>query len=177
MIRKNFVLIFFIFFTSCGYEAIFSKKNFDLYNFTISEINFEGDRVVNIRLNQKLMTVKRSDTKSKKIIDNENKYTLDIISNSIKTITAKDSKGDPASYKITVTASLNAKGTNSNIKNSAYNSSFKYDNLTDKIELRNYERQIKFNLAENIANEILSDISNLSGNSETSLNISDLDAN
>ena len=45
-----------------------------------------------------------------------------------------------------------------------YIENFKYNNLEDKIELRNYEREIKLNLAENITNKIIFDIAKLDDN-------------
>ena len=54
MLKKTFLLILFLFVYSCGYEAIHSKKNMVSYNFSINEINFVGDREVNLKIKQKL---------------------------------------------------------------------------------------------------------------------------
>ena len=52
----SFLLLFLL--SSCGYEATYSKKNLLNYDFSISEINFTGDREVNIKMEEKLSNYK-----------------------------------------------------------------------------------------------------------------------
>ena len=56
MLKKTFVTTScnFLFLSSCGYEAIHSKKNSLNYNFSISELNFIGDRDINLKMKEKL---------------------------------------------------------------------------------------------------------------------------
>ena len=153
MIKKKISLIIFLFLTSCGYEAMYSKKNLADYDFTINEISYSGDRQLNIRINQKLMAFRREGIK--KTIN------LEIKSEFERIITAKDSKGDSTSYEIQIKVSLKVLKAKSPT-NINYIESFKYNNLDNKIELRNYEKEIKFNLSENITNKIIYDLSKLS---------------
>jgi len=53
MLKKTILIVVFLFTTSCGYEAKHSIKNTEDYNFSFSNINFEGDRDVNLKIKQK----------------------------------------------------------------------------------------------------------------------------
>ena len=67
MQKKIFKLLLLLFLTSCGYEAMHSKKNTINYNFSISEINFNGDREINQKIKAKLnnYTLDKKDKNSK----------------------------------------------------------------------------------------------------------------
>ena len=54
MQKKIFTLLLLLFLSSCGYEAIYSKKNSKNYNFFISELSFIGDRDINLRMKERL---------------------------------------------------------------------------------------------------------------------------
>ena len=55
-LKKIFIFpIFFLFFLSCGYTPIFSKKD---VNFSIENIKFLGDRVVNEKISYSLSNYK-----------------------------------------------------------------------------------------------------------------------
>lgn len=173
MIKKIFVLTIFIFLTSCGYEATFSQKNLELHNFNVGKIDFKGSRNVNIRLNQKLLTIQKENVKK---AVSQTKFILNIVSESSTTVITKDAKGNPATYENTVTVVLNVSG-GPGINNAVYTGSTKYDHLEDRIELRKYEREIEFNLAENIANDILFDLSSLNEGIRKSSENSDINDN
>ena len=55
--------IFFLFFLSCGYTPIFSKKD---VNFSIENIEFLGDKNVKEKINQVLSSYKNKSDKVKK---------------------------------------------------------------------------------------------------------------
>ena len=54
MFQKKIILLLLLLLSSCGYEAIYSKKNSVNYNFSVSELNFVGDRTVNLKIKEKL---------------------------------------------------------------------------------------------------------------------------
>ena len=54
MFQKQIILLLLLLLSSCGYEAIYSKKNSVNYNFSVSELNFVGDRTVNLKIKEKL---------------------------------------------------------------------------------------------------------------------------
>ena len=95
MINKTFILIFFLFVCSCGYQPIYSKKNIANNSFSINQLIFEGDKNINLRMKEKL--------NSYKLIKKDRNFTLKIKSDSDKIILAKNLAGDPTDFKITVT--------------------------------------------------------------------------
>ena len=153
MLKKIFLLFVLVFLSSCGYEAIYSKKNSVNYNFSISKLNFIGDRDINLKLKEKLNNY----TLSKK----DKNFTLKIFSISTKTIAAKDTSGDATSFKNIVTLNLEI-SMNGKLKNSfMITESFNYNNNYNKFNLKKYEKEIKNNLAETIAKKIIFKLSNI----------------
>ena len=65
MEKKIFTFILLIFLSSCGYEATYSVKNIKSYDFSISKLNFIGEREVNLKIKQKLnnYTLTKNDKK------------------------------------------------------------------------------------------------------------------
>ena len=153
MLKKIFLLFVLVFLSSCGYEAIYSKKNSVNYDFSISKLNFIGDRDINLKLKEKLNNY----TLSKRDKD----FTLKIFSISTKTIAAKDTSGDATSFKNIVTLNLEI-SMDGTLKNSfMITESFNYNNNSNKFSLKKYEKEIKNNLAETIAKKIIFKLSNI----------------
>ena len=152
--KKNlFLLLFFLFLSSCGYDAIYSKKNSTNYNFSVSKLNFIGDRDINLKMKERL----NSYTLNKK---NKN-FKVKISSTSSKTVAAKDTTGDATSFKNTVIINVEI-STNDKLKNSfVMSESFNYNNNSDKFSLKRYEREIKNNLAETISEKLIFKLSNI----------------
>ena len=94
MSKKLVILILFLFLSSCGYDAVYSKRNTDNYEFSIDSLNFIGDRNINLKIKEKL----RNYTSNKK----DKIFTLKISSTLEKLILAKDTSGDPTSFKSTI---------------------------------------------------------------------------
>ena len=140
MLNKIFILVLFFFLSSCGYEAIHSKKNLINYNFSISELNFTGDRNVNLKIKEKLNIY----TLTKK---NKN-FILKISSTVEKIILAKDTAGDPTNFKNTILINVEILKRDSLLQNFQIIENFNYDNVTNKFELTRYEREIIDNLTE-----------------------------
>ena len=153
MQKKKFLLLFFLFLSSCGYDAVYSKKNSINYNFSIDELNFIGDRDINLKMKERL----NSYTLNKKNKD----FKIKISSTSAKTVAAKDTTGDATSFKNTVIINVEI-STNDKLKNSfVMSESFNYNNNSDKFSLKKYEREIKNNLAETISEKLIFKLSNI----------------
>ena len=153
MLKKIFLLFVLVFLSSCGYEAIYSKKNSVNYDFSISKLNFIGDRDINLKLKEKLNNY----TLTKR----DKNFTLKIFSISTKTIAAKDTSGDATSFKNIVTLNLEI-SMDGTLKNSfMITESFNYNNNSNKFSLKKYEKEIKNNLAETIAKKIIFKLSNI----------------
>ena len=152
--KKNiFLLLFFLLLSSCGYDAIYSKKNSINYNFSINKLNFVGDRDINLKIKKKLTSY----TLGKK----DKNFEIKIYSASTKTVSANDTKGDATGFKNTVTVNIEI-SENDKLKNSfAISESFNYNNNSDKFSLKRYEREIKNNLAETISDKLIFKLSNI----------------
>ena len=153
MQKKIFLLLVFLLLSSCGYEAIYSKKNSLNYNFSISKLNFVGDRDINLKMKEKLTNY---------TLDKKNKnFEIKIYSTSTKSVAANDTTGDAVSFKNTVAVNVEV-SKNDKLKNSfGISESFNYNNNSDKFSLRKYEREIKNNLAETISNKLIFKLSNI----------------
>ena len=151
MLKNSFIIFLCFFITSCGYEAMHSKKNRINYDFSISKLNFEGDRVVNLKMKERLNNY---------ILNKKDKdYILKITSDIAKITLAKNLAGDPTKFKIKVSVNIlvlnNAKVAN----NLIFVESFNYDNIADKFDLKRYERELKNNLAETITQKLVFELS------------------
>ena len=147
MLKKTFLLILFLSISSCGYEAMHSKKNVTNYDFSITKIDFEGNRDFNLKMKERLNVY----TLAKK----NKKFSLKIKSVSQKVIFAKDLTGDPISYKNTISMTIDVLLKDDVPKILSIVKSFNYNNNTDKYALKKYEKEIKNNLAESAAQELI----------------------
>ena len=153
MLKKILPLILFLFLSTCGYQAIYSKKNMVNYDFSISKIDFIGDRTINLKIKEKLSNFSTS-KKSKDFI-------LNISSIAEKTVLAKDNSGDPTNFKSTITVNFEIL-INKNFKDSLQViESFNYKNNNNKFDLKRYEREILSNLAETATDKLIFKLSNI----------------
>ena len=153
MLKKILPLILFLFLSTCGYQAIYSKRNMVNYDFSISKIDFMGDRTINLKIKEKLSNFSTS-KKSKDFI-------LNISSIAEKTVLAKDNSGDPTNFKSTITVNFEIL-INNNFKDSLQViESFNYKNNNNKFDLKRYEREILSNLAETATDKLIFKLSNI----------------
>ena len=153
MIKRILLLLMFVSTISCGYETILSKKNGSNYNFSVEEMVFEGNRIINLKVKEKL-SIYRLNKKAKN-------FTLKIKSANSKVVIGKNLKGDPTNFKnianLYVTVLLE-----NNVRNILkFETSFNYYNSKNKFDLKNYEKNIKKNSAEKMANELIVKLSNI----------------
>jgi hypothetical protein len=144
-----FTFLFFLFLSSCGYEATYSLKNRAIYAFTISELVLTGDRQVNLKIKQMLNPYNNPKIKEEK------DFRLKISSSSEKIITAKDTSGDATKFKNEITVNVQVFLNGENKSNLVIKEDFIYDNNSDTFELKTYENEIKNNLAEAAVDKIL----------------------
>ena len=151
--KKIFTFILLIFLSSCGYEAIYSVKKIESYNFSISKLSFIGDREINLKLKQKLNNYSQ-ETKDINL-------TLKITSTSEKIILAKNVAGDSTNFKIKTIVNIDVFNKEKLKSNFIITESFNYDNNSNKFELKNYEKEIKRNLADIITEKLIFKLSNI----------------
>ncbi len=153
MEKKIFTFILLIFLSSCGYEAIYSVKNIKNYDFSISKLSFIGDREINLKIKQKLNNY----TQEIKDIN----FILKITSTSEKIILAKNDAGDSTSFKIKTIVNIDVFNKEKLKSNFIITESFNYDNNSNKFELKNYEKEIKRNLADIITEKLIFKLANI----------------
>ena len=152
MFKKTFLIFVFLFITSCGYEAMHSIKNLSKYDFSIESINLSGDRDVNLAIEQRINNYKL-DKKSRQ-------FTLNINTSSTKETLAKNTAGDPTSFENTTSIDVQVYMADDLKGTFKIEKKFKYNNISNKFDLDNYEQSLKQNLAETITNELLFKLSN-----------------
>jgi hypothetical protein len=153
MFQKKIIFLLLFLLSSCGYEAIHSKKNFVNYSFSISELSFVGDRKVNIKIKEELSNY----TQSKEDKD----FILKIYSTSQKIILAKDLAGDTTTFKNTISINVEVL-MNNKLKNKfIILESFNYNNISNKFNLKKYEAEIKNNLTEMATDKLIFKLSKI----------------
>jgi hypothetical protein len=140
--------IFFLFFLSCGYTPIFSKKD---VNFNIENIKFLGDKDVKEKINHSLSNYRNKSNKEKKV---------SLIVNSSKKISvaSKNSKGEAQTNRISieVIVKINLSENNFLVKN--FSKSSIYTIIDRKSEQKLIENKLTENLSSEIALEIIFEI-------------------
>jgi len=149
----NYILsLFFLFlFSGCAYEPILKNKN---YQFSVNFEEIVGDEKVN-----SIIVNNFNNLISKKQI-----YDLSISSTKEKNIISKDSKGDPAIFELIIKVDYTVKKDEKTLIKNKLNRKSTYNNISDKFELENYEKNIVKNLSTNIYNKIINSISEINDN-------------
>ena len=139
MKKKPLVFYFFliILVQACGYEPIYSSKN---YLFKIKDINYENNRINNQIVNS-LRSISNKNAK--------NLINLDIKSRKKKNIITKDKSGDPLIFELIIFADIVI---NDNQK--TFMGKQIYNNKKNKFELNEYEIELEKQITDNIINEI-----------------------
>ena len=153
MLKRKIILLFLFLLSSCGYEAIHSKKNSSNYIFSVSELSFVGEKIINQKIKQRLNNY----TRNKKDKD----FILRISSSSEKIILARNVAGDATSFKNTVSINIKVLMNNKFENNFIITESFNYNNISNKFNLKKYEEEIKNNLAEAATDKIIFKLSNI----------------
>ena len=148
-LKKIFILLtLFLFFSSCGYTPIFSKKDI---NFSIESIEFFGDRDVKEKISHALSSYKNKPNKEKKI--------LLVITNSKNiTIASKNVKGEAQTNRIIVNVNVKIILAENNIVVKNFSKSSIYDVIDRKSEQKLIENKLIENLSGEIALQIIFEI-------------------
>jgi len=145
----NYILIFLLFFLfNCAYEPILKSKN---YLFSINVSNINGDKEINSIIINKFGSLK----------ENEKKYDLDLSTKKEKNIISKDSKGDPSIFELLINVEYSVKKDGKTIIENEIKRKTTYNNITDKFELENYEKNIINNISTVISDYIMLSISKI----------------
>ena len=142
------LLALFLFFSSCGYAPIFSKKD---VNFSIEKIEFSGVNDVKKNINQALSSYKNKPGKTKQI-------SLVITNSKNITIASKNSKGEAQTNKISVDVNAKIILAENNIIEKNFSKSSIYDVIDRKSEQKLIENKLIENLSSGIAQQIILEI-------------------
>ena len=148
MIKKK-ILLLLIFFSlaSCDYNPIYSNKSFS--NFHVSKFETSGDAKINRKI-RSLLNIKEGNNL-------ENSYTLSIISKKDKVTVAKDNLGNVSIFKISVQVFVtifDSLDPENIIKTKDFSSTYSYNNVKNKFDLSQYQKDIENNLINKIVEEI-----------------------
>ena len=145
----NYILIFFLFtLSSCDYKPILSYKN---YKFSINVDKITGDEKVNSIITNNLNNLK----------GNEKEFYVTLSSKKEKNIISKDSKGDPSIFELIINVNYNVKLNGEIVIENNILRKTTYNNISDKFELENYEKNMIDNLSRNISDRIVFSISEI----------------
>tara|TARA_Y100000992_G_C21242331_1_gene481386 strand:- start:8 stop:451 length:444 start_codon:yes stop_codon:yes gene_type:complete len=125
------------FLQGCGYEPVYSSKNF---LFKVEKINYENNRINN------------QIARSLKSISNENaqnNLNLNLSSKKQKKVISKNKSGDPVIFELAILITIKIEG-----EEMIFVSKQSYNNNENKFELNEYENEIE----EQLVNEIVDDI-------------------
>ena len=149
--KKIFLVILILLLNNCGYTPIYSSKdsNFKIVSLTSNVQNSLTNYIEN----------------SVSVFSNENSNkNLNIIIDLKEDISVilKDSKGDPSKNRLTVTVDVSLFDVNKDLVTSnSFSESFQYNIDDNKFNLKQYEKNIKFTLVEQIAEQIIEFLINL----------------
>ena len=151
MLKKiYFIIIVSFLIQGCDYKPIYSNNN--EFNFTINDLKFSGDKVVNNYLEKKLITLSKANT--------DKEYKIIINTAYSKSSIAKNKSGNTTDYKLTL--SLNLKliqldASKNKLKQEefSFNENFIITKNDNTFEQTNYENLMKNNLAEILLNRLI----------------------
>ena len=148
MLKKFVLFIILILLSSgCDYTPIHSIKT---NNTEIKIISMSGDKEINNYLSKELE--KKSKASSEKI-------EVIINTNFSKRVLAKDTKSSATDYELQVIGNFELRKDDKS-KSFKITEKFRYKNLNDNYEQKNYEKMIKLNLAQIIISKLNLSINN-----------------
>ena len=149
--KKNLLIILLLLLNSCGFTPIYSSKDSN-YNIISFEKNINNNLTSYI---QNSISALSNENASKSLNINLN-FTEDI------SVILKDSKGDPSRNRLTVTIDISLSGVNENlIASNVFSESFEYNIDDNKFNLKQYEKNLKFSLVEQITQQIIAFLANV----------------
>ena len=149
--KKNLLIILLLLLNSCGFTPIYSSKDSN-YNIISIKKNINNNLTSYI---QNSISALSNENASKSLNINLN-FTEDI------SVILKDSKGDPSRNRLTVTIDMSISGVNENlIASNVFSESFEYNIEDNKFNLKQYEKNLKFSLVEQITQQIIAFLANV----------------
>ena len=149
--KKIFLVILILLLNNCGYTPIYSSKD---SNFKIVNLNSNVNNSLTNYIKNSISVFSNVDSDKKLNISFNLKENFSVI--------LKDSKGDPAKNKLTITVDVSLFDTNKNlVASNSFSESFQYNIDDNKFNLKQYEKNLKFSLIEQISQQIIEFLTNV----------------
>lgn len=155
MIKKFLILIIsFNLISHCGFTPLYSNKS-DV-NFSITSIEFEGDKELNNFLKNSLNKFTNNES--------EKKYTIKINSNYSKNVLSKNKAAETTNFELSTNTTFQILSNNKILKEFKISEKKIMDNIDDDFEEQKNEKIAKQNFASSMTNKLVTEISILNDN-------------
>ena len=142
---KKILIILIFALTSCGYQPLYSNKSSNKIIF--KKIELIGNKNINNRIISGTFINQNSEQYThEKIILKNNKNIIE---------TSRDSKGQPDTYKMTITLDVFIEDKQNNIREIIITEDFSYKNLENKFDLSEYEISVESDLLKKISDQLI----------------------
>ena len=137
---------------NCGFQPILTNT---VDSFSINIENSSGSKRVNKIIGDTISSFK----------DSNNIYNIILISTETNNVISRTNKGDPNILEIIVDLNYTVKKNNKILFEKSTSERSKYNNISDKFELKKSKDILVKNLAENLAQDIILTISSINNDS------------
>ena len=144
MLKKILLITLICSIFGCGYEPLYLKKNKLLV--PIKSWQLDGNKKINNAIISTLNLKKNRDKETGYELKLNAKKTLEVIS--------KDKNGNPAVYRTSVIVDFLLNDNDKTIKQKRFIEDFVYNNIKNKFDLSQYQKNIEENLINKIAEKI-----------------------
>ena len=145
MLKKIFFIVLSLsLLSNCQYKPLYSSQNKIDYKIIIT--SFTGDKDINNFINANL--IRSSKKSSNKIVN------ISFNTQYSKNVLAKNTAGTITDYQINIVTTFTIRKENS-YESFPVNEKFNFQKMTDKYEEKNYENNIKRNLADLISQKLI----------------------
>ena len=131
--KKISLIALFLMLTNCGYDAIYSKNN--SLNVLVNKIETSGDKNIN-----------RIIVSSIKVEEEKAGYQIELFSTKNLEVVSKDGTGNASIYRTTITVDFLLSDQAKTIKQKRFSSNFTYNNIKNKFDLKQYQKNVEINL-------------------------------
>ena len=155
MIKKFLIIIIsFNLISHCGFTPLYSNKS-DV-NFSITSIEFKGDKEINNFLKNSLNKFTNNES--------EKKYKIKINSNYSKNVLSKNKAAETTNFELSANTTFQILSNNKILKEFKISEKKIMDNIDDDFEEQKNEKIAKQNFASSMTNKLVTEISILNDN-------------
>ena len=149
--KKIFLILITLFLYGCGFKPIYSSKD---SNYRIISFNKNVNNNLTNYIQNSISVLSNKESKKN--------FSIDLNFNESISVILKDSKGDPKKNRLTIDIDLTVMDNVGNlITLKEFSENFEYNISDNKFDTKEYEKNIKFNLVEDITQQILVFLANL----------------